>query len=74
MNPKQLIPLTRLAGEIAKLTGSTPPTYRRAYLRALDGALPGAEQDAAGRWHVRRADLPAVAAAFGLELIERKAA
>ncbi len=73
MNPKP-IPLTLLAGEIAKLTGGAAPSYRRLYLRVLDGKLPGAEQDEIGRWHVRRSDLPAVVAAFGLEPAKRNAA
>jgi electron transfer flavoprotein alpha/beta subunit len=57
------IPLTDLPRELARLTGGQVLTYRKAYARVLDGTLP-AMRNAAGRYEVSRADLPAIAAAF----------
>lgn len=65
-----LIPLTQLAPELAKLTADTAPTYRRLYLKALDGALPGAHL-VNSRWHVCRSDLRAIAKALGLKPASR---
>ena len=56
----ETIPLPALPREIARLTGGTAPSYRRAYLAALEGRIP-AERGENGRWTVARADLPALA-------------
>jgi hypothetical protein len=57
--------LAQVPLELGKLTGATPPSYRRVYNAAIDGRLPGAEH-VNGRWGVRRSRLPEVAEALGL--------
>jgi hypothetical protein len=39
MIPKNLVPISRLAGELARLTNGPVPTYRRLWTLACDGAL-----------------------------------
>jgi hypothetical protein len=52
------IPLSRVAGEIRRAHGGNH-TYREIYNKVLDGEVPAEQTN--GRWHVGRADLPAIA-------------
>ncbi len=66
MPDPDLIPLTHLGRElVAGGFAAQSPGYDRLYRGALNGTFP-AEQVVSNRWSVRRGDLPAVAAAFGL--------
>jgi hypothetical protein len=48
----------------AERTGRPPPSYRRCYFAALDGALPALQHG--GRWFVADEDLDAAAVALGM--------
>ena len=61
-----LTPLPRLSAKLQELTGSRGPGYRKTYQLVLDGKLPVETRN--GRHHVRDADLPEVAAMFGLTI------
>ena len=63
MRNQERVALTSLPRELASLTG-TSPSYRQLWSLTVDGAIP-AEQ-ANGRWHVARADIPAIATMLGL--------
>ena len=58
------IPLTMLPRALAERTGRPPPSYRRCYFAALDGALPALQHG--GRWFVADEDLDAAAVALGM--------
>lgn len=62
------IPLTLLPHELRTLTNRPPPSYRAAYLAALDGRIPALF--AGGRWTVARADLQAIAAVLAPSSME----
>ena len=57
-------PLPRLPAKLREMTGKPGPGYRKCYTMALDGLLPTETMN--GRLYVRDADLPAIAALFGL--------
>jgi hypothetical protein len=59
------IPLPLLPTMLSAQGAHQGPSYRAVYLAALDGRIP-AERAVNGRWTVAPADLPAIAAAFGL--------
>jgi hypothetical protein len=59
-----LVPLSNLAGELARLTGAQVPSYRALWNRVVDGTLPAVKQ-ANGRYQV---DPVAAAAALGLTI------
>lgn len=61
-----LIGLTRLSAEFFKLTGQRGYGYRKFYYLAADGTLPTVFER--GRYYVRRADLPKIAAMCGVEI------
>ena len=58
------IPLTKLPKHLNADFGGEV-SYRQAYLAVLDGKIP-AKQRGNGRYQVDEADLPAIAAVFGL--------
>lgn len=68
MSGKPNIPLVELPHELRRLTDRPErvPTYRQSWDAAVNGRIP-AERKANGKgWEVRRENLPAVMAAFGL--------
>ena len=65
MTTPDKIALATLPRELAAFTGQPAPDYRTVYNRTLSGKFPAEQIN--GRWHVRRSDLPAVAAALGFE-------
>lgn len=58
------IALALLPRVLSDCTGKPAPNYRRVYMSVLDGRLAAHQKN--GRWHVRRADLPEIAALLGL--------
>jgi hypothetical protein len=60
---QEKVPLTKLPRELAALTGSSPG-YRQLWGMTVDGAIPAEQVN--GRWHVARADVPAIATILGL--------
>lgn len=61
------IKLPRLAPVLRERTvAGTPPTYPQLWRAAVNGDLPGADQDRHGRWSVPESGVAEVAAAFGL--------
>ena len=66
MTTESWISLTKLPREIAALTGSPSPGYRKIYAWAVDNKLPAEHRD--GRWYVRAADLEEIAVALGLTI------
>ena len=56
-------PITFLTRELTAFAGRTLP-YRKLWELCLDGSFPAVQR--AGRWHVKRSDLPVIAAACGL--------
>ncbi len=58
------IPLPRLPSMLRELIGGDVPTYQVFWRGIVDGRLPAQQRN--GRHFVHRADLPVIAAAFGL--------
>lgn len=66
MSSKSHIPVVEVSPEIRRMTGEPGPTYRQLWDAVVSGRIE-AERDARGRsWVVRRENLPAILAAFGL--------
>ncbi len=57
----ELIILTELATRLREAGFAAVPSYAKLYEAVLDGELVGLVEKARGRWHIRRADLEAVA-------------
>jgi hypothetical protein len=66
------IPLPRLPGVIAGLSGGPAPTYREIYKAACDAAIP--VRWVRGRGYVDALNVAAVAANFGIDLPKGEAA
>ena len=64
MTAVELVALTALPRELKALTGTEAPTYRRLWTLTVDGRIPAEQVN--GRYQVRRADLPDIAAALGM--------
>ncbi len=64
MSAVELVSLTSLPRELERLTGARPPGYRRLWTLTVDGRIPAEQVN--GRYQVRRADLPDIAAELGL--------
>jgi len=62
--PNDPIPLPRLPSALRELTNSEPPDYSRLWRMAVAGKFPTSM--IGHRYHVYRADLPAIAAALGM--------
>ena len=60
----ETFPLSELSRRLKDLTGGRV-TYESLYIKVLDDDLP-AEKNLAGRWRVKCADVPAIAAKLGL--------
>ncbi|MBO1081853.1 hypothetical protein [Roseomonas haemaphysalidis] len=60
------IPLSQLPRELAAIASGQTVDYRAAYRQVLNGNLPA--DNIRSRWYIQRADLPAIAAAFGMTL------
>jgi predicted site-specific integrase-resolvase len=56
--------LTDIPKALKELTGHGT-TYQRVYRYVLDGTIP-AEKNRAGRWFIKRSDLPDIAKTLGL--------
>ena len=66
MPNQNLIPLSRLASEIAPLIDGQPPSYRALADRVRSGLLP--VEMIAGRYYAQRADMSAIVQVLGLPL------
>lgn len=61
----QAIPeILKFAQQHPDFTGALPPTQRQFYYRIVDGRIPAELINE--KWHLRRANFPAIAAFFGL--------
>jgi hypothetical protein len=60
---QEKVALTKLPRELVTLTG-TSPSYRQLWCLTVDGIIPAEQVN--GRWHVARADVPAIATMLGL--------
>ena len=61
--------LARVSHEVAEAYGCDPatlPNHRRNYADALSGRLPAWQNPRSMHWMVRRADLPRIAAMWGI--------
>ena len=61
---QEMVALTALPRELTALTGQQAPSYRALWTAVVDGHLPAEQVNR--RYHVRRADLPAIAVKLGL--------
>lgn len=64
MTNQEMVALTALSRELFALTGKQGPGHRKLWQLTVDGRLPAEQVN--GRYHVRRADLPAIADMLGL--------
>jgi hypothetical protein len=62
LSSTDLLPLTALARELRVRYGLETP-YSRLWRHVADGLIPA--ERSSGKWHVRRADLPKIAASLG---------
>ncbi len=62
----ETVALTALPRELTALTGKQAPSYRKLWSLTVDGRLPAEQIN--GRYQVRRADLPGIAAMLGLSV------
>lgn len=58
------LPLSRLSVVLAAETGRRAPKHRSLYAQVLDGVIPA--EFINGRWRIKRADVPEIAAKLGL--------
>ena len=68
MTNEEMVALSALPRELSAFTGQQAPNYRKMWTLVVDGLLPAMQVN--GRYHVRRADLPAIAATLGLSPAE----
>jgi hypothetical protein len=65
----EVLSLSDVPRIIRNMTGKRA-SYQKLYRLLVDGDLPG-EKNAAGRWQVRRQDIPVIAENLGLNFPER---
>ena len=65
MKKLETVALTSLPRELAALTGSDVPSYRKFWQMVVDGHLPAVQVN--GRYRVSLTDYPAIIAALGLQ-------
>lgn len=58
------VALTALSRELTLYAGRQAPNYRKLWTLTVDGRIPAEQTN--GRYQVRRADLPSIAATLGL--------
>lgn len=62
--PAARLPITQVPASLAAQFEGAAVRYRAVYFAALDGKIPATSEN--GRWYVDPADLPKIAATFGL--------
>jgi hypothetical protein len=69
MTKSEMVALPALPRELTAYAGRQAPTYRKLWSMTVDGLIPAEQIN--GRYQVRRADLPEIAAALGLTIQAR---
>ncbi len=66
--PNDFVTITRVSGELQRLTGHPGPGYRRLLILSADAVISPPMEQRSGRWGCLRGDIPALAAALGLTI------